>query len=83
MFIMDNTKHISELIFKHEIEMIYWNNYIIGLFDYMCYSNLTKEQIHKINSEIVRVNNYKKHLAEIISTKINQNESINQNKSIN
>jgi len=73
---MVNLEKISETIYNYEMEIIYWNKYIINLMDFIYSTNPTPKQRQQINNEIVRVDNYKKYLGENITQIINQKENI-------
>ncbi len=78
MFTMANElEEISTIIHNHELEMLYWDKYILSLVDFMYYTQLKRHEIQNIHNEIVIVNEHKKDLSRSIEYYLqNENKSI-------
>jgi hypothetical protein len=65
MFIMvDSQLYISKKIYDFQLELVYWDNYINGLNEFLKTEKLTKLKKEKISHEITRVN-FHKHKREL------------------
>jgi len=55
----DSQLNINKKIYDFQIEMFYWDRYLIGLQDFILYEKPSKTKKYKIQHEITRVEFYK------------------------
>jgi hypothetical protein len=55
----DKGYFINRMIYEYHIEMIYWENCILGLNQFLFYEKITKTERLKIEKEILRLEFHK------------------------
>lgn len=72
MFIMeDEDFDISTAIYNFQMDMIYYNNYIKGLEEYLLYIKMTPKERISIEKEIIRIQFYINAKTRIIKELLN------------
>ena len=68
MFTMDKDKSPKTdlIIYHYELEVAYWDRYIVGLVDFINSKKLSKKKLLSIQDEIFRVHKHKEKLADEI-----------------
>lgn len=51
-------------MYEYELEMIYWDKYILGLMDFMYHTKVSKKDRIKLQNEISRVYEHKRGIAK-------------------
>lgn len=59
---MAKEKPISDKMYELDLEIAYWDNYISQLIEFIRHEELDDKQVSEIQSEISRVEFYKKEL---------------------
>lgn len=55
----DSQLFVSKKIYDFQIEMIYWDKYIIGLTDFLLFEKVSKANRYRIQHEITRIEFHK------------------------
>ena len=72
MFIMEDEDYeINKLVYEFQMNMIYWNNYIKGLEDYLHHIKVTPKEKDGIEQEIRRIQFYINGRTRIIKQLLN------------